>query len=125
MNTCEPKKEVVWTACRNASGEPTLQKSIVDVTDEQFTLGEHYDLAEDALYKKHYVGPYLHFDRTEIGDIRRAGLEVVLGTHDNANPEQIALQIGAGGDAMNKLAAALDVLSRQSPGGCLRCRSNN
>lgn len=76
MSDHELREEIVWTACYDSAGAPTMQRCSVKVTQEQYDLGEHYDMAEDILSEGDYEGPFVHFDRTEVGDIVQAGLEI-------------------------------------------------
>jgi len=52
-------------ACRNASGTPDFYPCTVEVSQEQYDLGEHYDLAEKQAAEAGYDGITLTYDEHE------------------------------------------------------------
>jgi len=92
----EIKEVVVWSACKESGGAPTLQKSVVGVTQDDFDLGIHYDLADHAVEDDGYEGPYIHFDHTEVNAISSAANEinpispVIISNSVDAYPEVLS-----------------------------------
>jgi hypothetical protein len=74
MNTVKHK---VAVACTNANGEADLVVTIVEVTEDQITLGEHYNAAEAQVESEGYEKPFICFDEHEQGNIKRATHELV------------------------------------------------
>lgn len=61
----------VMVACRNASGEADLVSCKVKVTESEFRLGVHYDLAEEQVKSEGYESPFVCFDTHEQRNIAR------------------------------------------------------
>lgn len=66
------RNEAVWVACCNSSGAPDLVRYEVQVTQSQYDLGEHYDMAEAAATGDNYEGPFICFDESETECIANA-----------------------------------------------------
>lgn len=69
------RNERVLVACINANGSPELYDTVVSVTEAQYALGEHYDLAECKAEQEGYEGRYgvmISFDSTELASLRKA-----------------------------------------------------
>lgn len=52
----------VTVVCTSASGEPTLYMATVQVTEEQYQDGDHYDLAKEIAAENGYEAPMIAFD---------------------------------------------------------------
>lgn len=52
-------------ACRNSSGESDMFVCTVETTEEQHSLGEHYNLAEKQAQENGYISPFVSFDPSE------------------------------------------------------------
>ena len=55
----------VVSACMSASGTPDFALNRVEVTQEEYENGVHYDLVEQRLARAGYEEPYVHFDEGE------------------------------------------------------------
>ena len=67
------RKEIVAIACTSADGSPAVPFFEVEVTEEQYDLGEHYDIAIDKAMDERYERPFVCFDTFELGHIVAAG----------------------------------------------------
>lgn len=71
--TQESDKTVkVAVACTDSNGAPTIYIVTISVSQEQYALGEHCDLAEVAAAEDGYEGPFICFDDTEVHSIINA-----------------------------------------------------
>ncbi|MBF4371135.1 hypothetical protein EAY04_24415, partial [Vibrio anguillarum] len=61
----------VLVACRNSSGEADIFSCTVEVTEGQYDLGEHYDLAEAMAIAEGYEAPFVCFDQSEQKNIAK------------------------------------------------------
>jgi hypothetical protein len=52
-------------ACRNASGESDFFFCKVECSQNQYDVGDHYDIAEDAARDEGYDGPMVVFDEND------------------------------------------------------------
>lgn len=52
-------------ACRNASGESDFYFCKVECSEEQYDVGDHYELAEDSAREEGYEGPMVAFDEND------------------------------------------------------------
>jgi hypothetical protein len=52
-------------ACRNASGESDFYFCKVECSEEQYDVGDHYELAEDSAREEGYEGPMVVFDEND------------------------------------------------------------
>lgn len=59
------KKVRVYVACTNSSGSPDFAFADVEVGEEGFNLGEHYDLAEKEFLCQMLEKPFVMFDELE------------------------------------------------------------
>jgi len=55
-------------ACHNASGEPDFYFCIVQCSETEYQLGQHYDVAESFAKEQGYEGPFVLFDEHESPD---------------------------------------------------------
>ena len=55
----------VVVACRNAAGEPDFAPVRVQISEEDFDLGDHYDRAIEIAESNGYEGPFVCFDEVE------------------------------------------------------------
>lgn len=73
--TASLRQERVTVACINAQGSPELYVTEVEVTEDQYALGEHYDLAEANAEAEGYEGRFgvmISFDSSEQATLRQA-----------------------------------------------------
>lgn len=59
------KKELVTVVCHDSYGVPTLFCVDVQITEDGYNLGEHYDKAKEAAMEAGYEGPFVCFDSAE------------------------------------------------------------
>jgi hypothetical protein len=52
-------------ACRNAEGVSDFYFCKVDLPEEEYDIGTHYELAEDAALSEGYEGPMVTFDEND------------------------------------------------------------
>lgn len=52
-------------ACRNASGESDFYFCKVKCSQDQYDVGEHYDMAENHAREEGYEGPMVVFDEND------------------------------------------------------------
>lgn len=52
-------------SCRNAGGEPDFFPAIVELTQEQYDEGEHYEKADDEAAGAGYDTGYLVYDEND------------------------------------------------------------
>lgn len=52
-------------ACHNASGEPDLFFVKVSCSDDEYSIGDHYEKAEGAACEQGYSGPMVVFDEND------------------------------------------------------------
>lgn len=52
-------------ACTNAEGSPDFYPCMVEVTQEQFDNGDHYDIAKDLAVDQRYEGEMVVFDEED------------------------------------------------------------
>ena len=55
----------IAVACRNASGMADMPVFAVTVTEEEYSLGIHYDKAENMAKDEGYEDPFLCYDPAE------------------------------------------------------------
>jgi hypothetical protein len=70
------RTEIVAIACTDASGMPTLVTYKVGVSDEDYDLGYHYDIAIDQAKDDRYEGPFVPFDNSEHDELLRGVAEL-------------------------------------------------
>ena len=70
------KTELVALACTAADGSPTLTTYKVGVSQEDYDLGYHYDMAIEAALEDGYEGPFVPFDNAEHGELIRGVAEL-------------------------------------------------
>jgi hypothetical protein len=75
----------VAVACRKASGLAALPLFVVQVTDEEYDLGFHYDRAEALAEAAGYERPFVCFDADEQDAIREAARRLGAGTGAGKN----------------------------------------
>ncbi len=63
------RKEIVAVACTAADGSPFMGLFETNVTEEQYDLGEHYDIAIEQAKSERYEGPFQCYDNSEHGII--------------------------------------------------------
>lgn len=61
----ETKTFLIAVACRNSSGSADMPLFEVEVTQEGYDLGEHYELAESKAEDAGYEAPFLCYDHSE------------------------------------------------------------
>jgi hypothetical protein len=61
----------MFVSCRNANGSADMFVCVVEVTQDQFDNGEHYDLACDQAEQNGYEQPFLCYDENETKNIAR------------------------------------------------------
>jgi len=59
------RTEFVVVICTASNGTPTAPVYKVEVTDEEYDLGIHYDKAEDMASEERYEKPFTCFDNSE------------------------------------------------------------
>jgi hypothetical protein len=52
-------------ACRNAEGASDFYFCKVKCKQEQYDVGDHYEMAEEAAYEDGYEGPMVVFDEND------------------------------------------------------------
>jgi len=67
------RKEIVAIACISADGSPAVPFFEVEVTEEQYDLGIHYDMAIDKAIGEEYERPFVPFDTSELKRLISAG----------------------------------------------------
>lgn len=67
------KETVVVAACSDSNGSPVMLVYKVEVTEEQYDLGEHYDMATAMADNEGYEGPFVCFDESEQSEIIEMG----------------------------------------------------
>ena len=70
------KKEIVALACTCSDGSPTLVTYEVEVSQNQYDLGYHYDIAIDKAKDDRYEGPFVPFDCAEHFELIRGVAEL-------------------------------------------------
>jgi hypothetical protein len=75
----------VTVACRKASGLSDLPVFIVQVTDEEYDLGIHYEKAEALAEAAGYERPFVCFDDAEQDAIRETARRLGAGTDAGKN----------------------------------------
>lgn len=60
------KKLDVLVVGRNASGEPDALVVAIEVDEPSYSLGQHYDLAQEKAELEGYEGPFVCFDDAEL-----------------------------------------------------------
>lgn len=68
------RTEIVALACTAADGSPTLTTYKVGISEEEYDLGYHYDIAIEAALEDNYEGPFVPFDCAEHDELFR-GIE--------------------------------------------------
>ena len=68
------RKEIIALACTAADGSPTLTTYKVGVSEEEYDLGYHYDIAIEQALEDGYEAPFVPFDCAEHGELFR-GME--------------------------------------------------
>jgi hypothetical protein len=59
------RNEYVVVVCTGASGEPDMTIHSVMVTEAQYEMGDHYDMAIFEAEELGYEGPFKCFDNSE------------------------------------------------------------
>lgn len=67
------RKEIVAVACTASDGSPAIPFFEVEVTELQYELGEHYDIAIAEAMDERYEHPFVPFDTSELGHLVQAG----------------------------------------------------
>ncbi len=70
------RTEIVALACTSSDGSPTLVSYEVEVSQEDYDLGYHYDMAEEAAMNDRYEKPFVPFDMAEHGELLRGVSEL-------------------------------------------------
>lgn len=52
-------------ACRNAEGVSDFYFCIVECNQEEYDVGKHYDIAENAALENGYEGPFVTYDEND------------------------------------------------------------
>jgi hypothetical protein len=68
--------ELVALACTACDGSPTLITYKVEVSENEYDLGIHYDKAIDEAKDDGYEGPFVPFDNTEHDELLRGIAEL-------------------------------------------------
>ena len=68
--------ELVALACTTCDGSPTLVTYKVGVSNEEYDLGYHYDMAIDQAKDDRYEGPFVSFDNSEHDELLRGIAEL-------------------------------------------------
>jgi hypothetical protein len=63
------RKELVAIACTASDGAPTFAAYTVEVTDEEYDLGMHYDKAAELAMEERFEPPMVFFDSSEHTEI--------------------------------------------------------
>ena len=80
MNRPNGKRPVaVVTACTRADGCPDFTFTEVEVTQQEYDNGVHYDLAAQSLAERGYEKPYVHFDDREAPPFLHKAVREYLG----------------------------------------------
>ena len=67
----EKKNVRVLVACTNANGSPDFHLFIGQVGEAEIGNGGHYELAKESAAEEGCQGPFVCFDETEFGAIKR------------------------------------------------------
>lgn len=67
------RKEIVAVACTASDGSPAVPFYEVEVTQDQYDLGEHYDMAIEQAMEARYERPFVPFDSSELFHLEAAG----------------------------------------------------
>ena len=70
--TNQTKTFLVAVACINASGVADMPVFEVCLTQHEYELGNHYEIAEKIAEEEGYEGPFVCFDAEEIGALKTA-----------------------------------------------------
>jgi hypothetical protein len=70
------RTELVAIACTCSDGSPTLVTYKVGVSEDEYQLGYHYDIAIDQAKDDRYEGPFVTFDNTEHDELLRGIAEL-------------------------------------------------
>jgi hypothetical protein len=70
------RTEIVALACIAADGSPTLTSYKVGVSEEDYQLGYHYDMAIEQALEDRYEGPFVPFDCAEHAELIRGVAEL-------------------------------------------------
>ena len=63
--------EYVVVVCTASDGTPTAPTYRIEVTEEEYELGIHYDKAEEEALEENYEKPFTCFDNSEHDEIIR------------------------------------------------------
>jgi hypothetical protein len=90
MSQSPPKKRIaIVTACTRADGLPDFAITNVEVTQEEYENGVHFDLAEQLLAEQDYEKPFVHFDQYDAPDFLLPAVREYLGTpQTQTNPQE-------------------------------------
>jgi hypothetical protein len=92
MSQLPPKKRIaIVTACTRADGLPDFAITNVEVTQEEYEHGVHYDLAEQLLAEQEYEKPFVHFDQTDAPAFLLPSVRQYLGLSSNSQEDQLCL----------------------------------
>lgn len=84
------KTILIAVACRNASGMADMPRFTVEVSEDEYDLGVHFDKAETMAKEAGYEAPFVSFDDVERGAILKAAMELEL------VPRVVAVEITEG-----------------------------
>jgi hypothetical protein len=69
----------VVTACKACDGSPTFALNEVEVKQQEYENGVHYDLVEERLKDARYERPWLHSDEFESPRFFHVAVKLFLG----------------------------------------------
>jgi len=92
------KNEKMKVACTNANGEADVFCCTLNVSQEDYDLGKHYDLAKEQAKEFGYEHPFVCFDEHEQNNLKRAMLETQSESNmaDDMNYYLVKLDVQAG-----------------------------
>ena len=67
-----PQLETIVVVCTAYDGSPAMLVYSVECTEQDHEDGEHYEKAKRMAMKDRYAGPWICFDESEQGEIKRA-----------------------------------------------------
>jgi len=73
------KRVTVASACISSNGTPDFALNEIEVNEDEYDNGIHYDRADELLAEAGYEKPYLHFDEKEAPDFLIPAVRHYLG----------------------------------------------
>jgi hypothetical protein len=102
---------LVVSACTSSDGSPDFALNEVEVDEDEYANGIHYDLADELLTAAGYEKPWLHFDDRECPDFlipavrQYLGIDTPASTPEGGSPVDPSLSntIRTAGESVTRL----------------------